>query len=193
MKTMVRWINHFVTFVLFVLLLFIIFLVISTRASGGEPNIFGYHLKIVLSGSMEPEIKTGSIIAVKPVEEKTNFKKNDIITFIDSNQQIVTHRIVDVIGNGEQTQYITKGDNNENPDSTPVIAENVVAEYTGFTIPYVGYFTEFAKSQKGAVVLLIIPGLLLLIYACVQIWSVIKIFDSHSRKKSEKTEHSTIS
>lgn len=36
------------------------------RSFWGEPQVFGYQLKTVLSGSMEPEIKTGSIIAVKP-------------------------------------------------------------------------------------------------------------------------------
>lgn len=192
MKLLIRWINHLITFSLFAILLLIAFLVISTRASGGEPSIFGYQLKIVLSGSMEPEIKTGSIIAVKPVEEKTTFKQNDIITFVDSNNQIVTHRIVDVIGNGEYIQYVTKGDNNEHPDVEPVLAQNVIAEYSGLTIPYLGYFIEFAKSQKGAVFLFIVPGILLLIYAAFQIWSGLKAIDVHSRKLSEKKDNSDL-
>lgn len=192
MKLLIRWINHFITFVLFALFLLVIFLVISTRASGGEPSIFGYQLKVVLSGSMEPEIKTGSIIAVKPVDEKTNFKPNDIITFVDSNNQIVTHRIVDVFGNGEYTHYVTKGDNNKHPDAEPVMAQNVIAQYSGFTIPYVGYFIEFAKSQKGAVFLFIVPGILLLIYAGFQVWSALKAIDVNSRKISEKKDNSTI-
>lgn len=192
MKLLIRWINHLITFSLFAILLLIAFLVISTRASGGEPSIFGYQLKIVLSGSMEPEIKTGSIIAVKPVEEKTTFKQNDIITFVNSNNQIVTHRIVDVIGNGEYIQYVTKGDNNEHPDVEPVLAQNVIAEYSGLTIPYLGYFIEFAKSQKGAVFLFIVPGILLLIYAAFQIWSGLKAIDVHSRKLSEKKDNSDL-
>lgn len=192
MKILLRWINHFITFLLFALLILIAFLVISTRSSGGEPSLFGYQLKIVLSGSMEPEIQTGSVIAVKPVEDKTSFKADDIITFVDSRSQIVTHRIIDVVGSGENTQYVTKGDNNEHPDAEPVLAENVIAEYTGFTIPYLGYFIEFAKSQKGAVILFIVPGILLLIYAAFQIWSVMKMIEPNSRKISENKDNSSI-
>lgn len=141
---------------------------------------------------MEPEIKTGSVIAVKPVEDSTDFKVNDIITFVDSRNQIVTHRIIDVIGSGENQQYVTKGDNNEHPDVEPVLRENVIAKYSGFTIPYLGYFIEFAKSQKGAVFLFIVPGVLLLIYAVFQIWSVLKTLEANSRKISENEENSTI-
>lgn len=192
MKAILSWINHLITFILFTLLLAVAFLVISTRASGGEPSLFGYQLKIVLSGSMEPEIKTGSVIAVKPVEDKTDLKVNDIITFVDSRNQIVTHRIIDVIGGEGNKQYVTKGDNNEHPDVEPVIRENVIAKYSGFTIPYLGYFIKFAKSQKGAVLLFIVPGVLLLIYAAFQIWSVFKAIEANSRKMSENKDNSTI-
>ena len=83
---------------------------------------------------------TGSIIAVKPVENAANLKKDDIITFKESEDILITHRIVEVIKNGEQTMYVTKGDNNDDKDTNPVVSQNVVAEYSGFTIPYVGYF-----------------------------------------------------
>ena len=188
MKTTLKWISNIVTFLLFVLLIMMIFLVIAAKSSGGEPSLFGYQLKTVLSGSMEPEIKTGSIIAVKSVTAKTNSKTGDVITFVQPEQQLVTHRIVEVIGSGEQAQYITKGDNNAHVDSEPVMAQNVVAEYSGFTLPYVGYFIEFAKSQKGTAVLLIVPGLLLLLYAGVQIWSAIKAIENHSKQKPENAE-----
>ncbi len=190
MKTTMKWISNMITLLLFVLLLIMVFLVISTKASGGEPSLFGYQIKTVLSGSMEPEIKTGSIIAVTPAEDKTNFKKDDIITFVQQDGQLVTHRIVEILGSGDHLQYVTKGDNNKEVDSTPVLAENVVATYSGFTIPYVGYFTEFAKSQKGTAILLIVPGLLLLIYAGFQIWSALKVLDMNARKQLEKTEDS---
>lgn len=189
MKTTLKWTSNIITLLLFGLLLIMVFLVISTKASGGEPNIFGYQVKTVLSGSMEPEFKTGSIIAVKPTDDKTNYKKGDIITFVQQDGQLVTHRIIDVLGSGEQTQYVTKGDNNKEADVTPVISENVVAEYSGFTLPYVGYFTEFTKSQKGTVTLLIVPGILLLIYAGVQIWSALKALELSSKQKSENPEN----
>ena len=67
MAALRKWISNLITGVLFITLLFMLFVVISSRASGGEPAFNGYQLKTVLSGSMEPGIQTGSIIAVKPV------------------------------------------------------------------------------------------------------------------------------
>jgi len=164
-------------------------LVLINRVSGGEPEIFGYQLKTVLSGSMEPTIKTGSIIAVKPGGDMTRFKEGDIITFLDGNKGLVTHRIVKVVNSDGKTLYRTKGDNNNAEDPNPVLADNVVAEYTGFTIPYMGYISEFMKSKNGILVTIILPGLLLLIYAGYTIWSALK----HLEKQlaNQKTEETT--
>jgi len=46
-------------------------------------------------------------------------------------------------------QYITKGDHNIAPDVYPVPSHNIVAIYTGVTIPYIGYIAHFANSRVG--------------------------------------------
>src|SRR5690606_2260944 len=126
------------------------FLVVASRASGGEPTILGYQLKTVLSGSMEPGIQTGSIILIELADEKTNFEKGDVITYLEPQQNIlITHRIEEVQLNG--ARYITKGDNNNAPDQQPVLAENIVGEYVNITIPYVGYVFQFVSSGQGIV------------------------------------------
>lgn len=147
-------------------------MVAITKFSGGEPQVFGYQFKTVLSGSMEPDIKTGSIIAVKPGGDMTRFKENDVITFKEEDEKLITHRIIEVTESSENTLYRTKGDNNNAPDLNPVLSDNVVAHYTGFTVPYVGYFISFAQSQNGAF-LLLIPGILLLCYSGFIIWRAI--------------------
>ena len=77
-----------------------------------------YKLLIVQSGSMEPAIKTGSVVIVKPVE---NYKTNDVITFVDGGKSnTTTHRVVDMEVVSGQTQYITKGDANNAEDSNKV-------------------------------------------------------------------------
>ena len=146
------------------------FLVVSSKASGGEPQAFGYQLKTVLSGSMEPTFKTGSVIAVKPLntEERKTLKEDDVITFQESEDILVTHRIIGVTTSGEHVMYETKGDNNNAADMEPVLAENVVAQYAEFTIPYLGYFIDFAQSKEGGAILLIGPGLLLTWVRCIQ-------------------------
>jgi signal peptidase I len=179
-------ISGVITTLLSIALVFMIFVVISSKASGGEPSFLGYQLKTVLSGSMEPTFKTGSIIAVKPLSDTKNLKEKDIISFMQDDKSIVTHRIIKVLKQGDQVSYQTKGDNNKNPDFNPVQSQNVVAKYSGFTIPFLGYLIDFAKSSKGTAILLIIPGVLLLIYSVVSILGALKELDK-IKKDTEKT------
>ncbi|MDR7238542.1 signal peptidase I SipW [Neobacillus drentensis] len=175
--------SNLITGILFLLLIFMIFVVVSSKASGGEPSFLGYQLKTVLSGSMEPTFKTGSIIAVKPLQKPINLNKGDVITFMIAEDQLATHRIVDVIKNENQVMYKTKGDNNDTADRDPVIAQNVVAKYTGFTIPFLGYLIDFAKSKNGSALLLVLPGLLLIGYSGFTIYRALKEIDKSNKPK----------
>lgn len=175
--------------ILFVALIAMTFIVISAKASGGEPEVFGHQIKTVLSGSMEPIIQTGSIIAIKPLEEeqKSTLSKGDVVTFLNKDESLITHRVVDVTNTGESVSYVTKGDNNNSADTEPVLAQNVVGQYADFTIPYAGYLMTYATSKAGSLALMIIPGLLLVIYAGYQIWGGIKEFEKDLVKKNSTT------
>ncbi|MEH7500492.1 signal peptidase I [Neobacillus drentensis] len=184
-KTIKKWTSNIVTTILFFVLIVMLFVVISSKASGGEPQAFGYQLKTVLSGSMEPGIKTGSIIAVKPGGDMTRFKKSDVITFKSEDNVFVTHRVAKIIKNGDQVSYQTKGDNNKTEDLNPVLSNNVIAEYSGFTIPYLGYFADYTKSKTGGALLLLLPGLLILAYAGFSIWKTVSQLESKVNKVAE--------
>jgi len=179
-----KWVNNIVSGILMVLLISVATVVVISKVSGGEPQVFGYQLKTVLSGSMEPGIQTGSIIAVKLAEDKNDFKEGDVITFLAEEDILITHRITEVVKSGDSVLYRTKGDNNNAEDMNPVISDNVVAEYTGFTIPYVGYFVNFSQSKNGAL-LLLIPGFLLLIYSAFTIWKVLSVIELRPKNQVE--------
>ncbi|MDQ0268347.1 signal peptidase I SipW [Cytobacillus purgationiresistens] len=186
MKKAFKVVSSIITFVMFVNIAALAFIVISSKASGGEPLIFGHQLKAVLSGSMEPTFQTGSIIAVNPLngEEKKALKAGDVITFQTKDDILVTHRITDVQTNESHVMYETKGDNNNAIDLELVLAENVTAVYSGFTIPYAGYFVDFAQSKEGSALLLIGPGLILLVYAAFTIYQGLREVD----KKTEEIQ-----
>ena len=77
--------------VLFVLL---VILLAGVRLFGIEPHI-------VLSGSMEPEIMTGSLVYIRPLsaEETRQLQAGDTVTYIvDKNGTKVTHKIYEVVG-----------------------------------------------------------------------------------------------
>lgn len=189
LKKALKIISNIITAVLFINLILMAFLVVSSKASGGEPQAFGYQLKTVLSGSMEPTFQTGSVIAVKPLSSKESkaLKKDDVITFQASEEKLITHRVIGVSSSGDHVMYETKGDNNKTADMEPVLSENVRAIYTGFTLPYVGYFIDFAQSKEGSAILLIGPGLLLLGYAAFSIFQAIREIDP-KRNKADSEE-----
>ena len=65
---------------------------------------------VVLSGSMEPEIPTGSVVVVDG--RKKEWNPGDVITYRRGNM-VVTHRIVEKSEEG----YCTKGDANAEEDA----------------------------------------------------------------------------
>ncbi|PED73704.1 signal peptidase I [Bacillus pseudomycoides] len=184
MKLVWKIMSNVISFVLFALMVFLAFIVISSKASGGDPTVMGYQFKTVLSGSMEPTFLTGSIIAIEPTKDGSKYKKDDVITFKESDKKIVTHRIIDVKDVNGKVMYETKGDNNNGPDLKPVLAENVIGKYGNITVPYVGYLLNYANSKAGAALLLIIPGICLLGYSAISIFSAIRSIDSEKKKKS---------
>lgn len=180
MKKVKKWIGRIVSVTLYTALLGMILVVIISRASGGTPAVFGHQLKSVLSGSMEPGIQTGSIIAIENGGDMTRFQKGDVITFQTENHELVTHRIEEVKNEG--AQYITKGDMNDGIDVSPVLAENIVGLYTGLTIPYAGYMINFAQSKQGNLLLLIVPGIILLGYGVLTIVGALRELEAPREK-----------
>lgn len=185
-KTIFKTISRILTTLLFIALLLSLIIVLSTRASGGDPNLFGYQLKTVLSGSMEPDIKTGSIIAIKTGDDMARFKKDDIITFRTTDDLLVTHRIIEVIETGQQ--YVTKGDANNVADLNPVLSEEIVGKYTGFTIPFVGYAMTFANSKEGAALLLFLPGIFFILYAFITFRQIGRELEASKNAVSENVD-----
>lgn len=71
---------------------------------------FGYRPVVILSGSMEDELMTGSTVIVKKTKE---VEENDIIFFITKDGTPVIHRYIATDNHG---QFITKGDANPKED-----------------------------------------------------------------------------
>lgn len=174
-----KWLSNALSAVMLLVFILLVAAVVLSKASGGEPTFFGYQIKTVLSGSMEPGIQTGSIVALKPGGDMNRFQKGDVITFMSEDNLLITHRIVEVTLNPStgEASYITKGDNNDAPDMNPVSSANVVAQYTGTTVPYIGYAMNFAVSKAGSVILMIVPGLMLLLYALYSSWKALSALE----------------
>jgi len=124
------------------------------------PITGNFKILTVLSGSMEPAIKMGSVVMVKPSAE---YKINDIITFgkISKTQIPTTHRIADIKLQEGKPIYITKGDANNSPDTKEVLASEVKGKVL-FSVPYVGYAVNAAKQPIGFLLIIIIPAAIII-------------------------------
>jgi len=135
----------------------------------------------VLSGSMEPTIKMGSVVLVKPTD---NYKIGDVITFgeISKIKTPTTHRIYEIKVQGSQPVYITKGDANNAPDTKEITGQDIVGK-VWFTAPYVGYAVNTAKKPFGFMLIIIVPAMII-------IWDETKnIFEEVKKnKKMSKLE-----
>jgi len=124
----------------------------------------------VLSGSMEPEISPGDAVIVKSVDP-ADIERGDVITFLRTGESTpVTHRVVEVVGSEGDLAFRTKGDANDNPDPTPVPAENVTGK-VWVVLPYVGHVVMFANTPRGMALLVGLPVVALILselYAFMQ-------------------------
>lgn len=95
--------------------------------------------RVVLTGSMAPNINPGDIVITVPVKDRV-LQKGDVVTyqarrFNGEGVGIFTHRI---IGGDVSTGFLVKGDNNPSPD----IQKPKTADILGlvvFRIPFLGH------------------------------------------------------
>lgn len=139
--------------VLVIIIVFSILIILSSQ------NIGGHRIFVVKSGSMEPKIKTGSVVFN---QKQDKYQKNDVITFkVKDSKDTVTHRIVNIAGKGAATVYQVKGDANNAPDTRPVLKENVVGKVQ-FSFPYLGYLVAFIKTLPGLIIFVVIPATIII-------------------------------
>ena len=120
------------------------------------PFVFGRAVLWVETGSMEPEIPTGSFILVRKSRGE-EIATGDAITFVctDENSRVfgmlITHRVVAVTEDG----YRTKGDNSPATDEWTVKPTDVVAVYKR-NLPVLTFFGKLFKSPVGITAILLV-------------------------------------
>ena len=118
----------------YVPVLVIVFLIV-----GFVVGLFKYQPVAVISDSMLPVFARGDMIIVEKVEKDDieNIEVGDIIKF-QTESYYVIHRVHEIEKTKDGIQFITKGDNNNAPDSKPVKPEQIQAKYVGH-VKYLGF------------------------------------------------------
>lgn len=123
-------------------------------------RMIGYECYNVISPSMTPVYDVGDLIYVKEVDPYT-IQPGDVITFIVNEDLVIgTHRVVRV--DTEKKYFYTKGDANEIEDAEPVHFNNVIG-VPQFSIPKLGYVSDFVQNPPGMYISLVVGGVLILL------------------------------
>lgn len=139
--------------------LLIVVLILALLLMGGR--LLGLQSYIVLSGSMEPSYPVGSLVYVGSVEPET-LEVGDVITFRLTGDSVATHRIVEVIGSGDEVQFRTKGDANDTEDGRLISATDVKGRVV-FSIPGLGYLASLLQTGRGKALLIACGAFLMLL------------------------------
>ncbi|MFC1897776.1 signal peptidase I [Chloroflexota bacterium] len=136
---------------------------------------FGWRVDLVCSGSMEPELKVGSLVITHPVEPQ-EIVVGDIITFnpkgVTMGETPVSHRVIG-IEEASPLYFKTKGDANDSPDPFMVPARNLMGRIF-FKAHYVGYVTGFLQTTWGFLFGLVIPGLTIITMYIISIQRMLR-------------------
>lgn len=124
------------------------------------PSIGGYSPLIVLTESMEPEIKSGDLIICRKTDAK-DVGEGMTISFFDPESKgstVVTHKITKILTDEKGNIYFrTKGVNNNVEDRASVPSENLIGVYTGVRFAFVGRVVIFAQTPVGLLVCIAVP------------------------------------
>lgn len=119
-----------------------------------------YKMYIVVSGSMEPTLKTNELILIKKTNNTTTFSEGEIISFFDESFEIpITHRIIKI----ENNLIYTKGDYNNIVDFTPIKENQIIGKLVWHSY-YLGLLYVKYKYELLILGILAIIVLNLLLY-----------------------------
>jgi signal peptidase I len=110
------------------------------------PEMFGYEIYNVISGSMEPSIPIGSAIYVR-YESPMTVNEGDVIAFYSQNS-VISHRVV--ANNSSENSFTTKGDANKLIDMNSVDYNSFIG-VVKYHFPYIGNLMELYTSSKGKI------------------------------------------
>lgn len=109
-------------------------------------RLLGFQCFTVISGSMQPKYMVGDLLYVKEVDVNSIAVGDDITFILNEDLVVATHRVVRV--DAENQHFYTKGLANEIEDGEPVHFNNVIG-VPQFSIPKLGYLSDFVQNPPG--------------------------------------------
>lgn len=95
---------------------------------------------------MKPTLNEQDVVIVKGCKSD-ELKLGDIITF-NRQEEIISHRIIDIFKDGNKLKIKTKGDNNEIEDNFILEEEDIIGKVC-FKLKGIGKLVTFIQNGKG--------------------------------------------
>jgi signal peptidase len=134
------------------------------------PFALGMRSLSVMSGSMEPAIRTGDVIVdqwIPPGQARVG----DAVSFNDPSRGnvVVTHRVARLHKRGAQVDFITRGDANTGVEHWSAPANGRIGR-VAYRVPHAGFLMVFTRTPGGKLLFLVIPAFLWGAWEIVRIW-----------------------
>ncbi len=178
MKKVLKYFAKTITYTLLTILivcgLALLFVFVTTKIAKSNNATPPVNLFTIISPSMTPSINVYDVV-VSVKTEPSKIKVGDVITFYSNNPNVngitVTHRVIQVIQNGTQYNFKTKGDYNPAIDAETITQDKIVGKVY-FKIPQLGRVQFFLGSKGGWLIAILIPALAIISY---DIYKIIKL------------------
>ena len=185
MKT--RWIFKLFNAAAIALILVSVFVLLSVvlTPAGQVPQVLGYSVFRVMTGSMEPEIREDSLLVVKKTPPE-DIVPGDVISFFSPDPMLEgavnTHRVVRIEKENGRTQFITKGDANVIEDTYPVDASALVGKAV-FKSYWLGKTVSLLSNPLVFGIIILLPLLVILL---MNLYRAVRIAADIAKKEEEE-------
>ena len=185
MKT--RWIFKLFNAAAIGLILVSVFVLLSVvlTPAGQVPQVLGYSVFRVMTGSMEPEIREDSLLVVQKTPPE-DIAPGDVISFFSPDPMLEgavnTHRVVRIEKENGRTQFITKGDANVIEDTYPTDASALVGRVV-FKSYGLGKTVSLLSNPLVFGIIILLPLLVILL---MNLYRAVRIAADIAKKEEEE-------
>lgn len=190
----IKWtLNYMVSIIMYAIIvllllvgvvLLVYFIDFKIHENKHEKPLYGAY--VIVSGSMEPLIKIRDAVVIKRTTID-NIKEGDVVTYRALDEAyygiLITHRVVAVQEENGEKVFITKGDNNETIDRSPVKFDQIQGKVV-MRIPKIGYLKYFLIEYYGWIIAIVFPSVAIISYDIVKLFKNVK--DKEIEKRSNK-------
>ena len=182
-----RWIFKLFNAAAIALILVSVFVLLSVvlTPAGQVPQVLGYSVFRVMTGSMEPEIREDSLLVVQKTPPE-DIAPGDVISFFSPDPMLEgavnTHRVVRIEKENGRTQFITKGDANVIEDTYPVDASALVGKAV-FKSYWLGKAVSLLSNPLVFGIIILLPLLVILL---MNLYRAVRIAADIAKKEEEE-------